>query len=196
MRGLQGHLLQGDGAIGDVLDLRFQLQSSVLGSSVRKAIGNYLTPHFSITPVEDPTNLRVEYHTFIELSGNPGPVILQIIRNKCSICNLYEDLFGDLVAVIVDTDITGECLPQCEPSTLQVVPHQTTLARSGDDITKARTTIPRCGFRGNWLMSQRQQCCVQTRVGRGRKKVGESVPATLVAVEQKDDPGNVSHIGT
>nr|CAD7459760.1 unnamed protein product [Timema tahoe] len=28
----------------------------------------------------------------------------------------------------------------------------------------------------------------KTRVGRGRKKVGESVPATLVTVEQKDAP--------
>nr|CAD7412061.1 unnamed protein product [Timema cristinae] len=35
-----------------------------------------------------------------------------------------------------------------------------------------------------WLMLRRR--CVQTRVGRGRKKVGKSVPATLVAIEQKD----------
>nr|CAD7442483.1 unnamed protein product [Timema bartmani] len=49
--------------------------------------------------------------------------------------------------------------------------------------------IPRCGFGGNWLMSRRRQRCVQTRVGRGRKKVGENVPATLVAVEQRDVPG-------
>nr|CAD7458199.1 unnamed protein product [Timema tahoe] len=48
--------------------------------------------------------------------------------------------------------------------------------------------IPGCGFGGNWLMSRRRRRCVKTRVGRCRKKVGESVPATLVLVEQKDAP--------
>nr|CAD7444193.1 unnamed protein product [Timema bartmani] len=42
-----------------------------------------------------------------------------------------------------------------------------------------------CGFGGNWSMSRRWQR-VQTHVVRGREKVGDSVPATLVAVEQKD----------
>nr|CAD7571127.1 unnamed protein product [Timema californicum] len=39
-------------------------------------------------------------------------------------------------------------------------------------------------FGGNWLMMRRR--CVQTCLSRGGKKVGESVPATLVMIEQKD----------
>nr|CAD7462501.1 unnamed protein product [Timema tahoe] len=45
---------------------------------------------------------------------------------------------------------------------------------------------PSLRLRGNWLMSGRRHRCVQTRVGRGRRKVDESVLATLVAGEQKD----------
>nr|CAD7567820.1 unnamed protein product [Timema californicum] len=57
---------------------------------------------------------------------------------------------------------------------------------TGSVTVTASLVIPRCGFGGNWLMSQQQQSCVQTSVGRVGKKVGESVPATLVAVELKD----------
>nr|CAD7440641.1 unnamed protein product [Timema bartmani] len=46
-------------------------------------------------------------------------------------------------------------------------------------------------FGGSWLMSRRRRRRGQTRVGRGRKKVRESVPATLVAVEKKDVPATL-----
>ncbi|CAG2055759.1 unnamed protein product, partial [Timema podura] len=47
------------------------------------------------------------------------------------------------------------------------------------------------GFGDSWLMSRRRRHRGQTRVGRGRKKVGESVPATLVAVEKEVVPATL-----
>ncbi|CAG2059213.1 unnamed protein product, partial [Timema podura] len=62
--------------------------------------------------------------------------------------------------------------------------HRTLLSnRATADIINNEALANICG---NWLMSRRRRRRGQTRVD--RKKVCECVPATLVAVEQKDVP--------
>nr|CAD7425884.1 unnamed protein product [Timema monikensis] len=56
-------------------------------------------------------------------------------------------------------------------------------------------------FGSNWLMSRRWRRCVPTHVDRGRKKVGEIVPAMIESRQREsrweggESPGNASHGG-
>nr|CAD7594938.1 unnamed protein product [Timema genevievae] len=136
--------------------------SSVVELNTTSALANYTT----------------EAGNFVYLEGN----LLE---------NLPDNLFPSL-PVLKWLDVRNNKLTQF-PKTVAYHDNLQVLLLQGNQIQRLPLELDHllflaCGFGGNWLMSRCRQRCVQTRVGRGWKKVGESVLATSVAVEHEAVP--------